>query len=1149
MAPQTPNSRPVQPCYLSVWDGVTGAEYATWANITGAKVPDLVTAQGSSIKVYSLHEPTGKLLLKHSFGNLAGNVCYLDVLQVDNGADSLLVGFAGYPRLSVVSLERASTIGCAPKLLLATSLLDFTSIVIDNSFGSTSPLEQDLMASLFQTKKSVTLTVILGGGVAVASVQLYHHSAATPDGEKPGWMAGEPFTLPLQSLCKSTQKEKSNPLAAVGAAAPIKDLTQSITTGFGDIVDVKFLTDYKEPTMLILHSGPHGRTWEGRLGREDERSGTPYGLVATAVSVTVNHKQSAVLWSVQVPSDALQIQSMGKQGSLVICANSIVAISNAGQIQQCLAVNGWVRSTLPHDLMDVVQSNPWPFPRLAIQLDGSKICQVNEKTALIALRGGQLYLLQRNSSWCMLPLYQTIGSAGQVSNLLCWPFQSIPADLSSAFAEKAVPMKSDIDIGLVFVGSRLGDSTLLGYAMEQTSVADAIENGKLLASKEEETGDQKEGSNEMISEYEQILRLEEDALYAPSDESGGPNIIPMSSDDEQEARSLSVSKNGTRKRARLSQLTVFRALTVLDSLISTGPLGPGCEGPITKAPNVTGDDATIAPSLGATAYLFPCGYGSSGGLAVMSVPGRDTRPIMAEEDCINAEAVFCLRGLKLAVLAFLPENGGVRFMKVEGKEDLSVDDIALDADIEHSLVEVDLATYCSTKKLHQLLSEATLLQVMEIDSDSFAIVTSTSDVDGAVSYEVHVLTEKAGKLKSKSTSSLPVPDGAAIETITTLANNAVLTAVNFAYTLNTGDANLAWLDSKGKVKTKSIPKVDSQDMEQDGQSEEELFYKDGSVVAVDIFVAPSRYFITSTSMNAQSESSDLQADSQGLGDEDAELYGHTPDTTVLQSKSSLNQSESSKDFGGDMLFLAICRQTGDLEIYDLEAMKKGRKELDPVWKSKGCGHGVIEMRSNQHGFDFRNPRMHMVSTRELRLFTCGPSSQPMDVHGPRPFCLVIETSLGDTLLYSASIESGSLIFEKIPLSNSTRPSLESVRHFTKLKRKKIVSESVDGPFRRNRLHPFSNLSGQDGLFAAVARPLWFVAERGLPVGLAHRCRHVAPAGARSVPVSGFAYGLQVSTFCLVLSSNKYWFFSDITFHFRLGFFVGGRWIARLSHSA
>lgn len=65
-------------------------------------------------------------------------------------------------------------------------------------------------------------------------------------------------------------------------------------------------------------------------------------------------------------------------------------------------------------------------------------------------------------------------------------------------------------------------------------------------------------------------------------------------------------------------------------------------------------------------------------------------------------------------------------------------------------------------------------------------------------------------------------------------------------------------------------------------------------------------------------------------------------------------------------------------------------------------------------------------------------------------------------------------------------------------------------YKSNRLHRFFSISGEDGLFAATSRPLWFLSERGAPAVLSHRLRHCAPAGGTAVPVTGFCSGFTLS---------------------------------------
>ena len=400
-----PTSRPVHPCVTSVFEGNRGAEYSTWAFITTSppQCPNLVTAQASTLRIYSLDEDSGKLCQSFEFSNLAGNVCYLESLPAadvagTNGSssssssrtrqpDSLLVGFCGHPRLTIVSIARQTHSSPSPAVLSATSLVDLTQALIDSAYGSVTPLEHDMVATTVTQKNSdsATVGVILGGGVAIACLDLHRCKPKQPgsSGSGGGWLASEPFLLPLTSLqasIKRSQTAKSQ--SAVGGAggggaaassAAASSNVASIATGFGDVLSTTFLPGYNEPTIVFLHSNPanHGRVWSGRLGRPHWQPGTRYGMLVTAISVTVAHRRSAVLWSLEVPADAISVHRVGRSGCLVLCVNSVLSINNSGRIEDFLAVNGYVRSTCPTKLLDMLQPNPKPFPKLAIQLDGA----------------------------------------------------------------------------------------------------------------------------------------------------------------------------------------------------------------------------------------------------------------------------------------------------------------------------------------------------------------------------------------------------------------------------------------------------------------------------------------------------------------------------------------------------------------------------------------------------------------------------------------------------------------------------------------------------------------------------------------------------------------------------------------------------------
>ena len=1044
-------------------------------------------------------------------------------------------------------------------------------------------------------------------------------------------MASEPYILPLQNLSRylkfgdgiGSSKDRSGSGSGAGAnssSSSTKDLIQSIATGFGDILSTAFLPGYLEPTMVVLHSNSHtGRIWSGRLGRtmnndtsggtndgsggggtggsgsagggSSSNNGTRYGLIVTAISVTVTHQRSAILWNVEVPSDALEVYAIGIDTCLVICVNSILIVSTSGQIKQCIAMNGWVKSTLTSKLFNIVECNPWPFPKLAIQLDGCKVSSMTDSTALITLRGGQLYFLQRtggggsgssNGCWCMLPLHQTIGAIGQVSNLKCWPFGNVPkafarnllGDKKNNATISATPPgtskegeeESTIDMGLIFVGSRLGDSSLLGYGLESTSVEDAIKKEESLrptAAASSSTvksdanggvGDTTNGASDGPLDYDTILRLEEEALYAPIENNDGPSssaphVIPPSSSDEEDLYDDDRNKNGlsyqkSRKRARMSRLLVVRSLTALDSLTALGPLGPGCEGPVAPSPHLLPSNnstmsktaAGVPPPISASGYVFPCGYGSGGGLALVMTPGRDGRSVIAEEDCINAQAIFTLPGRGMVLLGMAPDDGGSRFLQLERSTDDDPTAVKFEDDSNvvpnetHMLAEVDMDEWCMSGSTNpkKLLATSTLLGAVELDAENFLLAVSTKLDETTALSSLIALTETNGRLQIKFESELPLAEGVSIHTLTKFVRLSRRVTI-VACTLSSGDAMLLSVDSSGTVSTTDLHATTHMDTEEDDQNEEAAFYQNGSIVAVDLFEAPKSFFMaqddTSGTTDSNTDSRKNESNTTGdvefiLDDDDLELYGGAADGSAAKSSTAeFPVQQPNQAVEDDGVFLAVCRQSGNLEVYSASDLSSGL-EPTPVWTSGGCGHGVgrLEKKTNSQKSQCRTPRMYMVHTAEMRFFFCGPSSTEWSNRScsPRPLLLAIETNMGDTLLYSAEAVSNRndlVCFNRVPIKVVTRPSQEQNRHFAKLRRKRIVDENSDLEsvigFRHMRLHPFRNVSGQDGLFAAVSRPMWIVAERGKPTILYHRSRHVAPSGAKARPVAGFCSGILV----------------------------------------
>jgi len=226
-------------------------------------------------------------------------------------------------------------------------------------------------------------------------------------------------------------------------------------------------------------------------------------------------------------------------------------------------------------------------------------------------------------------------------------------------------------------------------------------------------------------------------------------------------------------------------------------------------------------------------------------------------------------------------------------------------------------------------------------------------------------------------------------------------------------------------------------------------------------------------------------------------------------------------------YLLVCRQSGKLQIFDVSQLSSSAPEIndsDLVWYSPhGAALGIATLASVPFAPPISGPRMHKSLVSEARVFFSGPSPQASkqneqsDLSILRSLCLLIENNLGDIYLYTGAIShvTNSVEFKRVSLGVISRPSKEESRHSAKLKRKNIVKNNSSGAnsdqesFRANRLHRFFSISGQDGLFAATSRPLWFVSERGAPSVLCHRLRHAAPAGGRPLPVTGFCPGLRI----------------------------------------
>ena len=232
-----------------------------------------------------------------------------------------------------------------------------------------------------------------------------------------------------------------------------------------------------------------------------------------------------------LPADAWKLiphstASHGDGGVLVWGVNTIVYVSMGGKINCALAVNGFAKVSCPPGLLPPppppttstrggrklskwssssggsavhLEANPSPLPPLAFQLDGaSRVSFITGNVALVCLGNGTLHLLELHNYsststmkmfMSLFPLGHKIGGLGSVASCLSVLLAN------TAFHAKCVSRylgeeeeedddsqnhddlvsnssirKSSPKIqarGLIFVGSRMGDCTLLAFSMNE----------------------------------------------------------------------------------------------------------------------------------------------------------------------------------------------------------------------------------------------------------------------------------------------------------------------------------------------------------------------------------------------------------------------------------------------------------------------------------------------------------------------------------------------------------------------------------------------------------------------------------------------------------------------------------------------------------
>ncbi|CAD7702900.1 unnamed protein product [Ostreobium quekettii] len=231
--------------------------------------------------------------------------------------------------------------------------------------------------------------------------------------------------------------------------------------GIQEVRDFVFLHGYNEPVILILHEPEP--TWPAKYR---ERKDTCW---LTAVSVNLQSRIYPVIWSAKgLPSDAYKLVAARKHGALVLCLNLVAYYSQgtslavgvnplafAGEVPQRVELDPAVEvpsmtatklarayaNNVHPECAPAIGKNATKSPVFDIELDAAQCSWLDPQSLIVALKSGQLILLQ------------LIMDGNNVKQL----------QVSKCGGAPIVSCMSSIGGRMLFLGSRLGDSLLVQF--------------------------------------------------------------------------------------------------------------------------------------------------------------------------------------------------------------------------------------------------------------------------------------------------------------------------------------------------------------------------------------------------------------------------------------------------------------------------------------------------------------------------------------------------------------------------------------------------------------------------------------------------------------------------------------------------------------
>uniref|UniRef100_A0A4W6BU51 Cleavage and polyadenylation specificity factor subunit 1 n=1 Tax=Lates calcarifer TaxID=8187 RepID=A0A4W6BU51_LATCA len=332
-----------------------------------------------------------------------------------------------------------------------------------------------------------------------------------------------------------------------------------------NIIDMKFLHGYYEPTLLILFEP--NQTWPGRVAvRQDTCS-------IVAISLNIMQKVHPVIWSLSnLPFDCTQVMAVPKPigGVVVFAVNSLLYL-NQSVPPYGVSLNSQTTGTtaFPLRIQDEVK----------LTLDCSQSDFIAYDKMVISLKGGEIYVL----------------------TLITDGMRSVRAfHFDKAAASVLTTCMVTMEPGYLFLGSRLGNSLLLKYTEKLQETP--LEEGKEKLDKEKEKEKDKDKQEEPPSKKKRV--------ESSTNWTGHYNSFVLTDEVDEIEVYGSEAQSGT-------QLATY-SFEVCDSILNIGP----CANASMGEPAFLSEEFQSNPEPDLEVVVCS-GFGKNGALSVLQ---RSIRP-------------------------------------------------------------------------------------------------------------------------------------------------------------------------------------------------------------------------------------------------------------------------------------------------------------------------------------------------------------------------------------------------------------------------------------------------------------------------------------------------------------------------------------------